>query len=169
MKTKAKKQLELDRARTLLDASKAVVLFDFATIKTADLRKLRQELKASGNPMLIAKKRLLGVLFKERGIDLGDMGGKASVATVFASNLEAAAQSVHKFLKGLIVEKKIEGQKILGGYDVAAKDVLDQKVMVMIGALPPREVLLGQLLGMIAAPIRSFLYLLKEKAARSTS
>jgi hypothetical protein len=36
--------------------------------------------------------------------------------------------------------------------------------VVYIGKLPPREVVLAQLLGMLAAPIRSFLYILDEKS-----
>jgi ribosomal protein L10 len=40
--------------------------------------------------------------------------------------------------------------------------------IVYIGKLPPREVVLAQLLGMLSAPIRSFLYLLDEKGKRSS-
>ena len=57
---------------------------------------------------------------------------------------------------------------LLGGYDVAGKQPVDAATIVMIGKLPPREVLLAQLLGMIAAPIKSLLYVLDQKAKRSS-
>ena len=44
---------------------------------------------------------------------------------------------------------------------------IDAAQVVFIGNLPPREVLLAQLLGMIAAPIRSFLYVLDQKSKQA--
>jgi ribosomal protein L10 len=41
---------------------------------------------------------------------------------------------------------------------------MDAAQVIYIGKLPPREVLLGQLLGMLASPIRSFMYLLDQKS-----
>jgi len=46
--------------------------------------------------------------------------------------------------------------------------MLEGAQVVRIGTLPPREVLLAQLLGVLAGPIRSFMYLLDEKAKRSS-
>lgn len=174
MKTKSQKQEEMDKGRKLLDGSQAVLLVDFSKIKTADLRKLRQELKKSGSPMLVIKKRLLGLLFKEKNLELpvGDI--KAPVGTIFvasppAGGLEEAAGFVYRFFKGLEAEKKIEAVKVkmLGGYDLAKKEFIPAEQALFIGQLPPREVLLAQLLGMIAAPIRSFLYVLDQKAKQT--
>lgn len=167
MKTKAKKELELGEARELLDKSQAVIFVDFAQVKTADLRNLRRELKQNGNPMFVIKKRLLGVLMKERGMESPAAEFKTSMATVFASNLESATQSIYKFFRGLEVEKKATTQKILGGYDVKAKEGIDQKRVIMIGQLPPREILLAQLMGIITAPLRSVMYVLDQKAKQS--
>jgi ribosomal protein L10 len=41
---------------------------------------------------------------------------------------------------------------------------MDSGQIVAIGKLPPRDVLLAQFLGMLSAPIRSFLYVLDQKA-----
>jgi large subunit ribosomal protein L10 len=128
------------------------------------MRNLRKELKASGSNILVLKKRLLSLMFKEKGIDYSAKDMKTQVAAVFASDIESASSSVYKFFAGLQKEKKIEGEKILGGYDVKMSEALDAARVIMIGKLPPREALLGQLLGMLAAPIRSFLYVLDQKA-----
>jgi ribosomal protein L10 len=45
--------------------------------------------------------------------------------------------------------------------------VLSAEEVLFVGQLPPREILLAQLLGMIAAPIKSFLYVLDQKSKRS--
>jgi ribosomal protein L10 len=57
---------------------------------------------------------------------------------------------------------------LLGGYDVKAGAPMDATQVVFIGKLPPREVLLAQLLGMISAPVKSLLYILDQKAKRSS-
>ncbi len=149
-------------------------MIDFSKVKTSDLRILRQELKKSGNPMLVIKKRLLNLLFKDKGWSFDELrmnDFKTSVGAVFASNLESAASSAYKFFSGLEKGKKINpltgGVKILGGYDLTKKEFIPQERAIFIGKLPPREILLAQLLGMIAAPIRSFLYVLDQKAKRA--
>ena len=55
-------------------------------------------------------------------------------------------------------------KKILGGYDLVSSAPLDAKQVLAIGQLPPREILLSQLLGALAGPIRSFMYLLDQKS-----
>lgn len=158
-----------------MEKSRGLFLFDFSGVKTAELRKLRQELKKSGNPMLVIKKRLLGLLFREKGLELplGDM--KTPTGTVFvtspsAGGLEEVAGSVYRFFAGLEKDKKIKAAKakFLGGCDLEKKELIPAEQVVLIGQLPPREVLLAQLLGILAAPIRSFLYLLSEKSKQTT-
>lgn len=164
MKTKAQKLESLKKGQALFEKSEAVLLFDFARVTTADMRNLRKELKASGSNILVLKKRLLSLMFKEKGIDYSAKDMKTQVAAVFASDIESASSSVYKFFAALKKEKKVEGENILGGYDVKMSQPLDAERVILIGKLPPREALLGQLLGMLAAPIRSFLYVLDQKA-----
>lgn len=167
MKTKEQKSVEVKKGEDLFRESKAVLLIDFAKVRTADLRLLRQELKNSGNPLLIMKKRLLDVVFKKNGLawERGDM--KTQVGAVFASSLENAAASVYKFFKGLEKEKKIDKVKILGGFDLGAKLFMPAADVTTIGSLPPREILLAQLAMMIQAPVKQLLYVLDQKAKRS--
>ena len=169
MKTKAQKQEELKEGEELFSKAQAVLLVDFSKVRTADLRNLRTQLKADGSRLLVLKKRLLGIILKKHKLEFENGDFKTSVGTVFASNLEQASSSVYKFFNGLLKEKKIDKPKILGGFDLVTKMPMDAARVTMIGALPPREALLGQLLGMIAAPVRSLLYVLDQKAKQSTS
>ena len=172
MKTKAQKQEERDKGRTLLGKSQAVLLVDFSKVKTSALRSLRQELKNNQSPMLVIKKRLLSILLKEKGLSSDELrasgGMKAPLGTIFASNLEQAAGFVYRFFAALEKEKKVDSAKVklLGGYDLSKNEFIPAERAVFIGQLPPREVLLAQLLYMLAAPIRSFLYVLDQRAKK---
>ncbi len=170
MKTKARKQEELAKARGLFEKGGSLLFADFSKIGTEDARKLRMELKKNGAALLVVKKRLLGILFKEKGIAGADLSRfKVSVGTLFSpKGTEAAAGTAYKFFAGLEVpeggDKNMWVSHLLGGYDLSANMPVDAATIAMIGKLPPREALLGQLLGMIAAPIRSLLYVLNERA-----
>jgi large subunit ribosomal protein L10 len=169
MKTRAQKGEELKKAKTLLDKSQALVFADFTKISAEDLRKLRTELKKSNANFLVIKKRLLALLLKEKGIDTDLKQFKTSVGTIFSEgDSERIAGPAFKFFSSLEVPeggaKDMWVKKILSGYDIKTNAPMDAAQIVYIGKLPPREVLLAQLLGMLASPIRSFMYLLDQKS-----
>ena len=169
MKTKAQKSTELARAKELLEKSKALIFTDVTKVPAEDIRKLRSDLRKVGANFLVIKKRLLGLLLKEKGLtaDLKDF--KVSIGTIFSEHgLEKVAEPAYKFFSTLTVPegaaKDVWIKHLLGGYDNKANTAVDAQQVVYIGKLPPREVLLAQLLGMLSAPIRSFLYVLDQKA-----
>lgn len=169
MKTKAQKGEELKRAKALLDKSQALIFADFTKITAEDIRKLRTELKKHGANFLVIKKRLLSILLKEKGIDTDLKQFKTSVGTIFSEgDSEKISGPAFNFFSTLEVPegaaKDVWIKKILAGYDLKNKLPMDAAQIVYIGKLPPREVLLAQLLGMLAAPIRSFMYLLDQKS-----
>lgn len=174
MKTKAQKGEELKKAKALLDKSEALIFADFTKIKAEDVRKLRMELKKSGANFLVIKKRLLGLLMKEKGItaDLGKF--KISVGTIFAEGgADTIAGPAFNFFSKLEVPeggaKDMWTKKILGGYDVKANVEMEAAKVVAIGKLPPRDVLLAQLLGTISAPVQAFMHILEEKSKKSVA
>lgn len=164
MKTKIQKNQELKEGKELLKKAKVLVFTDFGKLTAEELRKFRRELRGLDAELKVMKKRLFGVLLKDQGIEFNAKEYKVSVGAIFSEKkLEDIAGPIYRFFKNLGSEK----EKILGGFDVAAKQPVDQKTVLMIGALPSREILLGQLLGMIAAPIRSFLYVLDQKSKQT--
>jgi large subunit ribosomal protein L10 len=169
MKTRAQKEQELANARTLFEKSESLIFADFSKITAEDLRKLRIELKKAGANFLVIKKRILSILLKEKGIDVDLKQFKTSVGTIFSEvDAEHIAGPAFKFFSGMEVPegapKDVWIKKILAGYDINGKTAMDAEQIIYIGKLPPREVVLAQLLGMLAAPIRSFLYILDEKS-----
>ncbi len=169
MKTRAQKEAELANAHELFDKSEALIFADFTKITAENLRKLRTELKKSGANFLVIKKRILSILLKEKGIDVDLKQFKTSVGTIFSEvDSEHIAGPAFKFFSGMEVPegeaKDVWIKKILAGYNITGKTPMDAEEIIYIGKLPPREVVLAQLLGMLAAPIRSFLYILDEKS-----
>lgn len=169
MKTRAEKEQELANARELFGKSEALIFADFTKITAEDLRKLRIELKKSGANFLVIKKRILGILLKEKGIDVDLKQFKTSIGTIFSEvDTERIAGPAFKFFSGMEVAegeaKDVWIKKILAGYNITSNAPMTAEEIVYIGKLPPREVVLAQLLGTLAAPIRSFLYILDEKS-----
>ena len=174
MKTKLQKSEELKKGKELFKKSGVLIFSDFTALSAENMRKLRKELKAVGAELLVIKKRLLQLILKEGGVDFDLKQFKASVGTVFSpGDAEKVSGPVYTFFSKLNVpdgkEKDMWTAHILGGYDVKAKTPIEAQQIIFIGKLPPREVLLSQLLGLLAAPLRSFMYLLQEKSERSVS
>ncbi|HUZ92409.1 MAG TPA: 50S ribosomal protein L10 [Candidatus Paceibacterota bacterium] len=172
MKTKAQKQEELKKGKELLAKSQVLVFTDFTSLPTRNLRELRKQLKTVNANFLVIKKRLLNLLLKEKGIDFDVKQFKLSVGTVFSEgDAEKVSGPVYKLFASIEVPegsaKDVWVKHILGGYDIKNKKFIEPAEIVFIGKLPPREVLLGQLLGMLSAPIRSFLYVLDQKSKKT--
>jgi large subunit ribosomal protein L10 len=172
MKTKAQKSEELKRAKELLQKSQALIFADFTKVSAEDIRKLRTELKKSNGSYLVIKKRLLGLLLKERGMDMDLKKFKISVGTIFSEKgIDSVAGPAFKFFSGLEVpeggEKNMWVSHLLGGYDVKGNAPFDATQVVAIGRLPSREVLLAQVLGMFTAPLRSFMYIVDQRSKQA--
>jgi large subunit ribosomal protein L10 len=172
MKTKVQKTEELKSGKKLLEKSQVLIFTDFSKVATADIRKLRQQLKEIGAKYFVIKKRLLNLLFKEQGIEVDVRRLGSQVGTIFSeSDIEKSSIPVYKFFYGIGGDTKATRaesvKKIVGAYDLNNKNFIEAKDIVFIGQLPSREVLLSQLLGMIAAPISSLLYVLNERAKQT--
>ena len=93
------------------------------------------------------------VAFQRKNIDFNPEQIDGQIGTVFTTrDITEIAGPVHK--AGILMR---------GAFDVAQKSFIDEETIEAIGKLPGREVLLGRLLGMLASPIKMFLYLLNEK------
>ncbi|MCR4328511.1 MAG: 50S ribosomal protein L10 [Patescibacteria group bacterium] len=171
MKTKAQKTTELEKGRKLFEESEALIFADFSHVSTENLKKLRKVVREAGSELLVIKKRLLNVLFKEKGVTYDAKQFSGSVGTIFSKkNIEGVSGPIYNFFSGLEVpEGGIKGmwaKHILGAYDAKGRAAIDAEQIIFIGRLPSREILLAQLLGTLAAPLRSFMYLLQQKSAK---
>lgn len=173
MKTKTQKGKELEKGRELLAQSSVLIFTNFSNVASANINKLRRRLKNSDSRYFVIKKRLLNLLFKERGIEFDARKFEAQFGTIFSKeSVENISGPVFSFFNGIGGDTKAGREesvkKILGGYDLKTGIPVDADEIRFIGQLPPREVLLTQLAQMIAAPLRSLLYVLNEKSKRSS-
>ncbi len=166
MKTKTQKATELEQGKKLFSASKNVVFADFTGVGIELVKRLKKELKKSGATFKVLKKRLLRIAMKESGFDFDPTQFEAQVGTVFVPGelYDGTAAAVYKFAKELVKEKR--EFKVLGAYDLVGKKSLTVEEFLVIAKLPSREVLLGQLAGMLTAPLRQFMFVISELSKR---
>lgn len=170
MKSKQQKQEELKRAENALTDSRALIFVDFSKVSAEDFRRLRKDVKNKNGKVLVIKKRLFNLLLKKYNIDFNLLNFKLPIGIIFSGNngIEDISGVVFRFFSSLPVPEgapKDESlKKIIGGYDIELRTAFNSQTIISLGKLPPKEVLLGQLVGMISFPIKSFLYVLKQKA-----
>lgn len=169
MKSRIKKQEELKQADGLFTKSKALLFVDFSGINTSRVRDLRTAIQSAGGSLMVVKKRLLNVLFKEKGAGYDAKQFNGSVGTIFSENTyEETSAPVYKFFSSLTeteTKKKADNlKKILGAYDVLSGQGIPAETLLAIGQLPSRDVLLANVLRAIAAPLQALMYLLSQKA-----
>lgn len=160
MLTKQQKIKLVGKAEEIISQNKNLVFVDFSGIKVEDLRKLKQTLREFGAQLKVIKKKLLRIAFQNKKIDFNPEQFESQTGVIFTQkDISEISGPIYKFFKE--VEKK--GFKILGAYDLFAKNFSDAEMVKKIGQLPSREILLAQLVGAIAAPIRMLMYVLGEK------
>ena len=161
MLTKEQKKQQIEEGKEIIKNNKFLVFIDFTKTSVEDLKKLRRALRDAGAKLKVIKKRLLNIAFKENNLDINFDDFKLQVGTVFSEkDIPEIAAAVYKFSKGTNNKEF----RILGGYDLSAKNFLDAEFVQMIGQLPSREIILSQLFGILQSPISKLLYVLSEKS-----
>ncbi len=164
-KTKVQKREIVSNTSDELKKSKALLFADFTGTPVSDLSTLRRSLRDVSAKMTVVKKRLLDVALKQKGVDFNAQKfAPSQLATIFVrGDFSEVAGPVFRFTK------TSEKFQILGGLDLEKGETMTAADVKLIGQLPPRPVLLGQVLGTMVGPLRAFMYLVQEKSKRSSS
>lgn len=164
MLTKKQKSQHIEESKKIIQDNKTLIFIDFTGTIVEDMKKLRRILLGIGGKMKIIKKKLLRVAFKESNLDFNPEQFDSQVATILAQkDISELAGPIYKFSK----ETKNKNFKILGGYNLIEKNFIEAEIVKQIGQLPSREVLLGRVVGMLASPIKMFLYVLDQKSKQT--
>lgn len=162
MKTKQQKEEAVKEGVKKFSVSGSAIFTDFSGTKVENIRSLKKSLRETEAEFGVIKKRLLKIILKENGIDFDPTSYEAQVGTILAKgDISTAAGKVYKF------SKEFENFKILGGLDLAKKEALGADAVKAIGQLPSRDILLAQLMGVLTAPLRMFMYILQEKSKQT--
>ena len=157
MLTKQQKIESVGEAEKILEQNKTLIFVDFSGTKVEDLRKLKRTLKEFGSQFKVIKKKLFRIAFQNKKIDFNPEQFDSQVGAVFSDrDISEVSGPVYK-----------SNILILGAYDLSVNNFFDAETVKKIGQLPSREVLLGQLVGMLAAPIKMFLYVLDQKSKQT--
>lgn len=145
LKRADKEQLVSDLAATLRGVPAAVVV-SFRQFTMTDSASLRRALRPSGGRVRVVPKRLFRRLVENLGWPVALADTADSVAVAWGTDLLAPAKSVHAYVK------TSEGARMLGG--VLEGEVLDAAAVERLALLPPMQSLRGQLVGVLAGPMR---------------
>ncbi len=132
-----------------LSTSAAVMLTEYRGLKVSELEKLRTQLTSAGGSFKIYKNTLVRRATDARGmVGVAEfLEGPTALAFIDADVVEVAKvlKEFSKSNPNLVIKAGV-----LAGTVISAKDA------VALADLPSREVLLSQLAGLIAAPMRNF-------------
>lgn len=163
MKTKQQKIETLDELGGVLAKSQTLAIADFTGLPTKDLNAFRQTVRDEKAVFQVVKKRLMRILLNKAGYEFDSKDFQGQFGVVFSPNdLLATAALVYKFGKGKNTKDK-QVFRILAGFDLTGKRFVPDQEMVRLGGLPSREVMLGQLVGLLAAPLQTLLYVLDQR------
>ncbi len=152
--TKQKKQEIIKELAEKLDRQKAAVFADFSGLKVKDLTELKNKLRQNGAEFKVAKKTLMNLALKQKGIDADAKAMAGEIALVMGYDDEvAAAKELHQF------SKTNQNLKILGG--LLENKLIDAAQVLSLAQLPSKPELLARLTGSLASPSRNFVGVLQ--------
>jgi len=164
--TKEQKVKQLENIKERVGNQKSMVFVDFNKVPSQDMFSLRRSLKEAGCNMKIAKKTLVRIAFGQSGISFWNKIKAVipgQLAIVFGIEDEVApARLSNKFAKDH------EDFKILGG--IFENRFIDREKVLALASIPPRNELLGRLVGSIYSPVSSLVRVLdKIKESKTIS
>ena len=151
----------------LFSRSSAAILTDYRGLTMADITQLRRKLQEAQSEYHVTRNRLMKLALKEAKLPVPEDLLEGPTATGFCfEEVPAVAKVLVNFSKEskiLVIKGGILGDKIISADEVTS-----------LAELPPREILLAQVLGTIQGPaggitraiagsIRSVLYVLKAR------
>ena len=130
-----------------LEGLEGLVVADYVGVKTQELNELRGKLKPFKARCQIVKNRLAKIALKSKGVDVGFAEFFKGQSALFIQKGDAFAG-----LKVIVdFEKKHTNLKIRGG--IVDGKVLASKDLKAVASLPPRSILLSQLLARMQGPL----------------
>jgi large subunit ribosomal protein L10 len=147
---------QVEALRKKLSKTKAIFIAEYRGMTVSQSTTLRARVRAVGGEMKVAKNTLLDVAMKEENmIALPEaLNTGPNVYTMAYDDPAAVAKVLRDFSK----EKTNKAFILKGG--VLGKSVLDVSGLDALADMPPREIIIGQVVRTIAAPISGFLNVL---------
>jgi len=144
----------VDEVQGKWSSASGAILTEYRGLTVKDLADLRRGLRTAGGEYKIYKNTLVRFAVRELGLEGVEelLVGPTAIAFV-AGDAVAVAKVLRDFARTnphLVVKGGVLGQSVLSAADAGA-----------LADIPPREVLLARLAGMLAAPMQQFAGLLQ--------
>jgi large subunit ribosomal protein L10 len=151
---RAEKVAVVDEVRERFDAAEAVILTEYRGLTVKDLAGLRRSVRTNGGEYKIFKNTLVRLAAKQSGLEEleGLLTGPTAI-TFVSGDAAAVAKSLRDYARTnplLVIKGGVLGDKVIGPRETAA-----------LADLPSREVLLGRLAGLMAAPLQQLASLMQ--------
>ncbi len=151
------KKLVVSEIEELAKKAKSIVLVDYRGLTVAQVTELRNSARNAGGIYKVYKNRLMKLAFENLGIEFPASDFEGTTAVLFHDTDEVAPAKIAN--EGA---KKYGVLKLKSGY-VSGKYYNTAEVTALAN-IPSREVLLGQLVGLLTSPMRSLAVGLSEVA-----
>lgn len=151
------KQAIYEEVSARINGSSFMLVAEYRGLKVEQFSELRRQLRKTGARMQVVKNRFLGLITKEKGWSGLTPSLKGQSAIVTGTDVVQAAKTLKQFssANGLPTMKAgVMGDMILTSAQIDA-----------LAELPPREVLLAQVVGTVAAPLSRLVGVLKQKVS----
>lgn len=167
--SKEKKTAVVSELTELLKQSQAVILADYRALSVADMSKLRNQLRQQNTTFQVAKNTLTRIALQQAGRPVPE---KLLVGPTVLAFLTSEIAGPTKILTDFA---RMSGGNLTIKGGIVGNSIVDEKGITALATLPPREVLLGQVLGaiqgplanlvgLLTAPQRELVYILKQRA-----
>ena len=154
-KTRQQKEEIIKKIAELLKTMKSLVFIDYYGLKVKEINNLKKILKEKNSQYLVTKKTLLKLALKNariENINLDALAGGIGLVWSLADEIEPA-RLVVKF------RKEHEKMKIQGGiFDL---EFIGSDKIEFLARLPSKEQLIGQVVGLLKAPLSGLVYTLR--------
>lgn len=136
----------IEHTKELYQKSAGVVFTEYRGLKVTQLQALRKDLKAKGGEFHVVKNTLFRLAAGDdaQNMPIEMTSGPTGIAFIYENENEVA--------KSLMDFAKTNKALIVRGAYLAGK-VMDDKQVDALAKLPPKEVLIAQVIGAIAAPL----------------
>ncbi len=144
--TKKRKQELVDGYAEMLSQSQGIILTNYQGLTVSQIETVRNKLREMNSPYHIVKNTLLDLALKRAGLPVPEEMLTGPVAVGFCyTELPAIAKTLMDFVR------EFETFQVKGG--LIGTRVTDVEGIKALASLPPREILLAQVVGGFQAPI----------------
>lgn len=155
---KKQKQDSLFNLKEKIAKQKSIIFADFSKVLSKDLFELRNNLKDSGCDMKVAKKTFLRIALGQLGFSFWKQAKEVMPGQLIL--ILGIEDGVVPFRISNDFSKKNDNFKILGG--VFENRFIDRERVLVLANIPPRNELLGRLVGSIYSPVSGFVRVLDK-------